>query len=69
MMLLLVLKELREDNIHVREMTNYMGKKIKEQTLNQQKIAIKLPASKGMYIIQVSDEDARNKVRKKLLIH
>ncbi len=45
------------------------GKKIKEQTLNQQKTVIKLPASKGMYIIQVSDEDARNKVRKKLLIH
>ncbi|MEP6950356.1 MAG: PQQ-dependent sugar dehydrogenase [Ginsengibacter sp.] len=44
------------------------GKKIIEQTLNQQSSTVGLPVSKGMYIIQLSDKDGSNKVRKKLLV-
>ena len=44
------------------------GKKIKEQTLNQQITTIELPVSKGIYIMQLSDKDGRNKVRKKLIV-
>jgi glucose/arabinose dehydrogenase len=44
------------------------GKKIIEQTLNQQSTTVNLPASKGMYIIQLSDRDGSNKVRKKLMV-
>ena len=40
------------------------GKKIKEQTLNQQITTVELPVSKGIYIMQLSDKDGRNKVRK-----
>ena len=44
------------------------GKKIKEQTLNQQVTTIELPVSKGVYIMQLSDKDGNNKVRKKLMV-
>ncbi len=44
------------------------GKKIKEQTINQPNTSIDLPASKGIYIIQVSNTDGSNKVRKKLVV-
>lgn len=44
------------------------GKKIKEQTLNQQSTTIVLPVSKGIYIILLSDKDGSNKVRKKLVV-
>jgi glucose/arabinose dehydrogenase len=44
------------------------GKKIKQQMISQQNNSIDLPASKGIYIIQVSDTDGRNKVRKKLVV-
>ena len=41
------------------------GKKIKQQTINQQNSTIELPASKGIYIVQMSNTDGSNKVRKK----
>jgi glucose/arabinose dehydrogenase len=44
------------------------GKKIEEQTLNQQTTTIELPVSKGIYIMQMSDKDGSNKVRKKLMV-
>ena len=44
------------------------GKKIKEQILNQQNNTIKLPVSRGIYIVQLSNEDGSDKVRKKLVI-
>ena len=44
------------------------GKRIMEQQLNQQNTSLTLPASKGIYIIQVSDKDGNNKVRKKLVV-
>ncbi len=44
------------------------GKKVKEQTINQQNATIDLPASKGVYIIQLSDKDGSNKVRKGLVV-
>ena len=44
------------------------GKKIKEQTLNQQITTVELPVSKGIYIMQLSDKDGSNKVRKKLMV-
>ena len=47
---------------------DFTGKKIKEQLLNEQSTVIDLPASKGVYIIQVSDKGGSNKVRKRLII-
>jgi glucose/arabinose dehydrogenase len=44
------------------------GKKINEQTLNQQVTTIKVPVSKGIYIMQLSNKDGTNKVRKKLVV-
>ncbi len=44
------------------------GKKIKEQSLNQQSTIIDLPASKGVYIMQVSDKSGTNKVRRRLIV-
>ena len=44
------------------------GKKVKEQSLNQQSTTIELPISKGIYIVQVSDKDGGNVVRRKLVI-
>ncbi|MEO8412926.1 MAG: PQQ-dependent sugar dehydrogenase [Ginsengibacter sp.] len=44
------------------------GKKIKEQALSQQNTIVTLPASKEIYIMQVSDKDGNNKVRKKLVV-
>ncbi len=44
------------------------GKKLKEQLLNQQSTSIELPASKGIYIMQLSDKNGSNKVRKKLAV-
>ena len=43
------------------------GKEIIEQMLNQQSTTIELPVSKGIYVIQLSDKDGSNKVRKKLV--
>ena len=43
-------------------------KKIKQQMISQQNNSIDLPASKGIYIIQVSDTDGSNKARKKLVV-
>jgi Secretion system C-terminal sorting domain len=44
------------------------GKKIQQQTIAQQSSTIELPTSKGVYIIQMSNTDGSNKVRKKLLV-
>ena len=44
------------------------GKKIKEQTINQQNSTIELPASKGIYIVQISNANGDNKVRKKIVV-
>jgi hypothetical protein len=44
------------------------GKKIKQQTITQQSSTIKLPVSKGVYIIQMSNTDGSSKVRKKLIV-
>jgi glucose/arabinose dehydrogenase len=43
------------------------GKKIRKQTINQQGSTIALPASKGIYIIQISNNDGSNLVRKKII--
>ncbi len=45
-----------------------VGKKIEEQLINQQNSMIKLPASRGVYIIQISNADGSNKVRKKIVV-
>ena len=45
------------------------GKKVKEQSLNQQSTTIELPVSKGIYIIQVSDKDGGNVIRRKLMVN
>ncbi|MGH2566422.1 MAG: T9SS type A sorting domain-containing protein, partial [Ginsengibacter sp.] len=44
------------------------GKKIKEQSISQQSTSVELPASKGVYIIQLSDTNGSNKIRKKLVV-
>ena len=44
------------------------GKKIIEQPISQQSTTIELPASKGVYIMQLSDKDGSTKVRKKLIV-
>ena len=44
------------------------GKRITSQTINQQNTTIDLPASKGLYIMQISNSDGSNKVRKKLMV-
>lgn len=44
------------------------GKKIMEQPVSQQSTTIELPASKGVYIMQLSDKDGGIKVRKKLIV-
>lgn len=45
-----------------------MGKKIKTWEITQQSIIIDLPASKGIYIIQVSGIDGKNAIRKKIAV-
>lgn len=45
-----------------------IGKKIIEQTINQQTNTIMLPASKGVYIMQLSNTDGSIKVRKELVV-
>jgi len=44
------------------------GKEVRRQTITQQTSTIDLPASKGVYIIEVSDKEGSNKVRKKLVV-
>ena len=44
------------------------GKRIIVQTITQQHTTLTLPASKGLYILQVSAVNGANKVRKKLLV-
>jgi hypothetical protein len=44
------------------------GKEIRRQTITQQSSTIDLPASKGIYIIEVADKNGSNKVRKKLVV-
>lgn len=44
------------------------GNTIMQQTISQQSSTIKLPASKEVYIIQLSNTDGSNKVRKKLVV-
>ena len=44
------------------------GKKIKQQTINQPNVIIDLPASRGLYIAQVSNINGDNKVRKKIVV-
>jgi hypothetical protein len=44
------------------------GKKIKQQTINQPNVIIDLPASRGLYIVQVSNIKGDNKVRKKIVV-
>lgn len=48
---------------------NYIGKKVKQQTITQQSVTIDLPPSRGVYVIELSDEDGKNKVRKKLIVN
>jgi len=43
------------------------GKKIQQQTISQQNSTIELPASKGVYIMQLSNKDGTNMVRKKII--
>jgi len=44
------------------------GKKIKQQTINQPNVIIDLPASRGLYIVQVNNINGDNKVRKKIVV-
>ncbi|MEO8861716.1 MAG: PQQ-dependent sugar dehydrogenase [Ginsengibacter sp.] len=44
------------------------GKEFLSQILDQQNCILKLPFSKGIYIIQISDLKGKNPVRKKLLV-
>jgi hypothetical protein len=44
------------------------GRKIKSQVITQQATTMDLPLSKGIYFIQVSDEDGSYKIWKKLLV-
>ena len=49
-------------------MYDNMGKKIKEQYLNQQNTKIGLSGLHGIYIVQLSDKDGSNVTRNKLVI-
>jgi hypothetical protein len=44
------------------------GKKIQQQTIHKQSSIIELPVSKGIYIIQLSNKDGSNKVKKKMVV-
>jgi hypothetical protein len=44
------------------------GKKIKQQMINEPNVVINLPASRGLYIVQVSNINGDNKVRKKMVV-
>jgi len=44
------------------------GRKIKEQLLSQQNTTIELPGLRGVYIVQLSNKDGGNIIRKKLVI-
>ncbi|MEP6950358.1 MAG: PQQ-dependent sugar dehydrogenase [Ginsengibacter sp.] len=44
------------------------GKKVKEQSLNQQSTTIELSGLKGIYIVQLSDKDGGNLIRRKLVV-
>ena len=44
------------------------GKKIKQQIINEPNVVIDLPASRGLYIVQVSNINGDNKVRKKIVV-
>jgi glucose/arabinose dehydrogenase len=44
------------------------GKKIKEKLLNQQGTTVDLPGLKGIYIMQLSDKDGGNLIRKKFVV-
>jgi glucose/arabinose dehydrogenase len=44
------------------------GKKVKKQTLNQQNTSVRLMGLKGIYIIQVSNNDGSDVTRKKLVL-
>src|SRR4029078_4093224 len=43
------------------------GKKVKELSLNQQSTTIELSGLRGIYIMQLSEKDGSNKVRRKLI--
>ncbi|MGH2563171.1 MAG: PQQ-dependent sugar dehydrogenase, partial [Ginsengibacter sp.] len=43
------------------------GRKIEEQVINQQNVIVELPASRGIYIVQISNTNGDNKVRKKII--
>ena len=45
-----------------------IGKKIKQQIINQQSTTVELPASRGLYIVQLSNMNGDNKVRKKVVV-
>ncbi len=44
------------------------GKKIKEENLSQQNTKINISGLRGIYIIQLSDDDGSNVTRDKLVI-
>ena len=44
------------------------GKKIKQQTIDQQSATVDLPVSRGLYIVQLSNINGDNKVRKKIVV-
>jgi glucose/arabinose dehydrogenase len=44
------------------------GKKIYQQLLSVQNSLFRVPASKGVYLLEVSDQDGKNEIRKKLLV-
>ncbi|MDQ6904498.1 MAG: PQQ-dependent sugar dehydrogenase [Bacteroidota bacterium] len=44
------------------------GKRIFEQLLREQNSEVLVPVSKGVYLLEVCDQDGKNKVRKKLLV-
>ncbi|MEO8763996.1 MAG: T9SS type A sorting domain-containing protein, partial [Ginsengibacter sp.] len=45
------------------------GKKVKEQTLNQQSTIVGLEPLRGVYIVQIGNKDGSNVIRKKLVVH
>jgi glucose/arabinose dehydrogenase len=53
----------------VMSLYDYIGKKIKQQTITQQSATIDLPPSKGVYVIELRDEDGSNRVRKKIIVN
>ncbi len=44
------------------------GKRISQQLLREQNSLVRVPASKGVYLLEVSDQDGKNEIRKKLLV-